>query len=126
MAFNNNKIRSIEKIFNVDRQTCEKILKHQAKYLKLQPTKLLNSYYAVVKREITEYAREQAKKKKLYTKNPLIAKYKEEIRELYELEGYGYLKISRALKINHNANISKSAIENFIKQNELVKGGKSG
>ena len=126
MAFNNNKITTIQKLFGIDRQTAEDILNNQAKYLKIAPAKLLNSYFTVVKREIGNYQLIQAKKKKLHTSNPLLKKYVEEIRELYEVEGWGYLKISRAIKVNHNADISKSAIENFVKQNDLKKGVKNG
>ena len=126
MAFNNNKLVTVAKLFEVDKQTAESIINNQAKYLKVAPAKLLNSYFALARREVDNYKSAQARKKKLHTKNPLIQKYSEEIRELYEVEGWGYLKISRAMKINHNADISKSAIENFVKQNNLIKGGENG
>jgi len=120
MAFNNLKINTVKKIFEITEEEAEELLKHQAKYLKTNPAKLLNSYSAVVKRILEEAEERKAKEKKYNSKNLLILKYKEEIIDLYK-QGFGYLKISKAMDINHKAKISKSAIENFIKKNNITR-----
>jgi len=123
--FNQIQLKNFAKFLNMSEEKAEITLKKQAKYLQVNQTYLLKSYKVVY--EMTKEAEaERAKALKLKSKNVLVNKYKEEITDLYCNQGYGYLKISKAMKINHNAKISKSAIENFIKQNDLVKGGDNG
>lgn len=55
-------------------------------------------------------------------KNPILLKYKEKIIDLYK-NGYGYVRISKILKVDHNATISKSTIERFIKKQKVQRDG---
>jgi hypothetical protein len=89
----------------------------QAKYLKLSSSFLLKSFIVLIdlKKQVEA---DEVKIDRYTTKNLIIAKYKEEIINLY-LDGAGYLKISNAIYLNHSARISKSSIENFIKQNNI-------
>ena len=119
--FNEVLLRRYSKIINLDYERAENALKRQAKYLKVNPHYLLKSFVAL-EDEIKEQEREKATAKKAQSKNIYIQKYKDEIVKMYCKDGFGYLKISRALKILHNVTISKSTIENFIKKNELTKG----
>lgn len=48
-------------------------------------------------------------------RNPLTLKYNTKIIELYKA-GYGYVRISKALKIDHNVDMSKSTVARFIKE----------
>lgn len=124
--FNETLIKRFMKIASItDLQRAERTISNQAKYLKINKHLLLKSY-TVIERETKEQEQEKAFAIKAQTKNILIQKYKDEIIELYTKKGFGYMKISKAMKINHNAKISKSAIENFIKQNKLAKGGSNG
>lgn len=124
--FNETLIKRFMQIANInDKERAERTIANQAKYLKINKHLLLKSY-TVLEREKKEQDKEKAFALKAQTKNILIQKYKDEIVELYCKKGFGYLKISNAMKINHNAKISKSAIENFIKINELEKGAKNG
>jgi len=65
---------------------------------------------------------EDIKKMRQVIRNPLLMKYKTKIIELYKA-GYGYVRISKTLKIDHNVDISKSTIERFIKRNGLKRNG---
>lgn len=118
--FNQVKMKKIEQLFSINESEANFIIKNQAKYLKINPEKLLNSYI-VIHEEVKRAEERKAKEKRYNSKNVLILKYREEIVNLYCINGWGYMKISKAMKINHNAKISKSAIENFIKQNNLIK-----
>ena len=119
--FNQIQVKNLAKFLKISEDKAEIALKKQAKYIKTNPTLLLKSY-KIIYQMTAEAEAEKAKTMKLKSRNILVEKYKEEIAELYTKQGYGYLKISKAIKLNHNANITKSAIENFIKNNELVKG----
>ena len=120
--FNQIQLKNFAKFLNMSEEKAEITLKKQAKYLKMNETFLLKSYKVIY--EMTKEAEvEKAKLKKYNSRNILILKYKEEIQNLYEEQGFGYLKISKAMQINHNIKISKSAIENFVKKNGLIKNG---
>ena len=124
--FNETLINRFMKISKIeDMQKAEKAINNQAKYLKINKSILLKSY-VTIEREQKAEAEEKAMALKAQSKNILIQKYKDEIIELYTKQNYGYLKISKAMKINHAVKISKSAIENFIKQNNLQKEAKNG
>lgn len=116
--FNDIKIKRLALLLDMKNLSAlEVALKRQAKYLKISSILLLSSYVTVadVKKE---YEKDKLKLSKLKTKNLVIQKYKEEIVALY-MSGMGYLKISNSIYLNHNAKVSKSSIENFIKQNDI-------
>lgn len=123
--FNQIQLKNFAKFLDMSEEKAEITLKKQAKYLKVNSTHLLKSY-KVIYEMAQEAEAEKAKLKKYNSRNVLILKYKEEIIDLYCNKGFGYLKISKAIQIYHKVKISKSAIENFIKQNNLVKGAENG
>lgn len=55
-------------------------------------------------------------------RNPLALKYNTKIMELYKA-GYGYVRISKALKIDHNVDISKSTVARIIKDYGFTRDG---
>lgn len=116
--FNQTKLKQYAKIINLPLEEAQIVLHNQSKYLRLSPEFLLKSFIVV-----SEAQKESGAKKatllKYTSKNILIVKYKDEIVDLYLVQKYGYLKISNTMKINHNVKISKSAIENFIKSNQI-------
>ena len=125
MAFNQTKINNLSKNLDLEKTIIASYLIRQAKYLKVDANMLLKSY--VVLEELKKEAelrkvQELKNKNKYKTKNILISKYSEKIVNLYK-EGYGTIKISNYLKKNHKATISKSALDNFLKTNELKRNG---
>lgn len=125
MAFNKTKLIKLSKALDLNIDKLQLMLFKQAKYLKTDANKLLKSF-CILEQLQQEQEQEQAKKleeKSMYkTKNIIIAKYMEKILKLYRL-GYGSIKISKQLKIDHNATISKSGIDSFIKTNGIKRNG---
>lgn len=123
--FNLIKLKRYAKLFKfADEKIAEQVVIRQAKYLKINADLLLKSFI-VVAEAMKEQEVEKASILKYVSKNLYILKYKDEIVDLYIKQKWGYLKISKAMKINHNANISKSAIENFIKSNKIEREAKN-
>jgi len=118
--FNKNLMTGVAKFLDVQEDEAKKIIIEQAKYLRVNPTYFLKSFKVMyrIKKESEE---KKAEMIKYESKNILILKYADEIIKLYTINGYGYLKISNYLNITHNVKVSKSAIENFIKKNKLIK-----
>lgn len=120
--FNDTKIKQLSKLLEIDDlELLKSGLKRQAKYLnlKLSSSFLLKSYICMYEIK-KEYEENKVKVEKYKTKNLIIAKYKEEIVDLY-LSEMGYLKISNSLYLNHNVKVSKSSIEHFIKSNNIIR-----
>lgn len=116
--FNEVKLKRLAKLLDIkDISIIEEALRSQAKYLKTGSTFLLNSYITMIKAK-EQYENNRLELSKLKTKNLVLQKYKEEVVEMY-ISGMGYLKISNAIYLNHKAKVSKSSIENFIKQNNI-------
>lgn len=119
--FNNTKINQLGNLLNIkDIELLEIALKKQAKYLKVNSTFLLKSFIVMVDIK-KQHEEEQLKNDRYTSKNILINKYKNTIIDLYTIERFGYLKISKYLAITHNAVVSKSSIENFIKNNNITR-----
>lgn len=117
--FNEVKIKRLSLLLSIeDTELLQSALKRQAKYMKVSSTLLLNSYITMIDVK-KEYELNKLQVQKYKTKNLVIQKYKSSICELYLISGMGYLKISKFLYLNHNAKVSKSSIENFIKQNKI-------
>lgn len=117
--FNDTKMKQLSLLVEVDDlKLLEKGLKKQASYLGVSSSYLLKSF-VVLHNIKKEYENEKVKIEKYHTKNLIIAKYKEEIIDLYCNKKYGFLKTSKHIKIMHNCSISKSAIEHFIKSNAI-------
>ena len=127
MSFNNIKIKKLAKNISLPEEQVTSLLFKQAKYLKVDMNVLLKSYIVLdsLKTEANEKQAQELKEKSRYkTKNLIISKYMDVIIKLYQ-EGTGAINISKYLKLNHKVTISRSAIDNFLKTNELQRNGKS-
>lgn len=125
MSFNNIKIKKLAKNISLPEEQVKSLLFKQAKYLKVDSKLLLKSYVILdsLKTEADERQAQELKEKSRYkTKNLIISKYMDVIIKLYQ-EGTGAINISKYLKLNHKVNISRSAIDNFIKTNEVQRNG---
>lgn len=125
MSFNNTKIKKLAKNISLSEEQTVSMLLKQAKYLKVGGNLLLKSYIVLdeLKTEANEKQAQELKEKSRYkTKNLIIAKYMDVIINLYQ-EGKGATNISKYLMLNHKVTISRSAIDNFIKTNEVKRNG---
>lgn len=125
MSFNNTKIKKLAKNISLSEEQTVSMLLKQAKYLKVEGNLLLKSYIVLdeLKTEANEKQAQELKEKSRYkTKNLIIAKYMDVIIKLYQ-EGTGAINISKYLMLNHKVTISRSAIDNFIKTNEVKRNG---
>jgi hypothetical protein len=125
MSFNNIKIKKLAKNISLPEEQVKSLLFKQAKYLKVDSKLLLKSYIVLdsLKKEANERQAQELKEKSRYTtKNLIISKYMDVIIKLYQ-EGTGAINISKYLKLNHKVTISRSAIDNFIKTNEVRRNG---
>ena len=125
MSFNNTKIKKLAKNISLSEEQTVSMLLKQAKYLKVEGNLLLKSYIVLdeLKTEANEKQAQELKEKSRYkTKNLIIAKYMDVIIKLYQ-EGKGATNISKYLMLNHKVTISRSAIDNFIKTNEVKRNG---
>ncbi|WP_121627394.1 hypothetical protein [Poseidonibacter antarcticus] len=125
MSFNNIKIKKLVKNISLPEEQVKSLLFKQAKYLKIDGNLLLKSYIILdeLKTEANEKQAQELKEKSKYkTKNLIISKYMDVIIKLYQ-EGSGAINIARYLKLHHKVTISRSAIANFIKTNEIQRNG---
>lgn len=125
MSFNNTKIKKLAKNFALPEEQVKILLFKQAKYLKIGSDLLLKSYVLLdeFKKEANEKQAQELKEKSRYkTKNLIISKYMKVIIKLYQ-EGTGATNIAKYLMLNHKVTISRSAIDNFIKTNEIERNG---
>ena len=122
---NNTKIKKLAKNISLSEEQTISLLLKQAKYLKVEGNLLLKSYVILdeLKTEANEKQAQELKEKSRYkTKNLIISKYMDVIIKLYQ-EGTGAINIAKYLKLNHKVTISRSAIDNFIKTNEVQRNG---
>lgn len=125
MSFNNTKVKRLANNLALSEEQTVSLLLKQAKYLKVDGNLLLKSYVILneLKTESNEKQAQELKEKSRYkTKNLIISKYMDVIIKLYQ-EGTGAINISKYLKLNHKVTISKSAIDNFLKTNEVQRNG---
>ena len=125
MSFNNTKVRRLAKNFALSEEQTVSLLFKQAKYLKVGGNLLLKSYIVLdeLKTESNEKQAQELKEKSRYkTKNLIISKYMDVIIKLHQ-EKTGAINIAKYLKLNHKVTISRSAIANFIKTNEIQRNG---
>lgn len=125
MSFNNIKVKRLAKNLALTEEQTVSLLLKQAKYVKVDGNLLLSSYIVLdeLKTEVNEKQAQELKEKSRYkTKNLIISKYMDVIIKLYQ-EGTGAINIAKYLKLNHKVTISKSAIDNFIKTNEVQRYG---
>jgi len=126
--FSENKRIKYMRLLGLDEDELVSFLKRYNYYLKskkeISPNIILNGLF------ILANIRDAKDKKialiaKYKSKNPYIIKYREEILNLYQLNGFGYVRISKQLYINHKVKVSKSTIERFIKDNGITRNGQS-
>ena len=116
----NNKSKKYAKLLGLDEDNYMLFLKRYVYFLRGQQQlnkKSVEAGFFILDEIIKEIARQEANKIKYKTKNIKILKYRDEIIELYKINGV--VKISQIIKLNHNCSISKSAIERFIKANNI-------
>jgi len=114
-------------LLDLEEEELTLFLKRYNYYLKskkeISPNIILNGFFILdnirIKRD-----KETALKAKYRSRNKYIIKYRDEILELYQ-NGFGYVRISKQLYINHKIKVSKSTIERFIKNNGITKDGES-
>ena len=120
----NNKKEKYSKLLNLELEEFEEFLKRYSYFLKSQKqiTKKSVENGLFILENIIEKKKKILEEQQRYrTKNLIILKYKKTIVDLYENKDFGYLKIAKYLKINHNEKVSKDTIANFIKTNGIKK-----
>jgi hypothetical protein len=115
------KLKSYAKLLGLNVEELENFMKRYKSYLmskdKITKNILINGLFILEEIHSDKWANE-ANKVKYKTKNLIIIKYLNEILELYK-SGMGTTKISNHLKLNHKANLSKSALDRFISINKI-------
>lgn len=121
--FSQNKKIRYQRLLNLDELELNQFIKRYTNYLRSKPeitsNIVLNGLF-VLDDIILEKHKKEALRVKYVSKNKYIIKYSEEIINLYK-NGFGYVKISSLLKVNHNIAVSKSSIERFIKANKIMR-----
>lgn len=119
--------KALSEALNISEDNLDEYLKRTVGFLagrnvsNISKRTLADSFFILTEIQKRESEKE-AKRLKTLTKNPLLLKYEKTIIDLYR-QGFGYVRISRALKVDHNANISKSTIERFIKNSGITRNG---
>jgi hypothetical protein len=126
--FSENKRIKYMRLLGLDEDELVSFLKRYNYYLKskkeISPNIILNGFFILDDIRIKK-DKEKALRAKYKTKNQYITKYRNEILELYQVNKFGYVRISKQLYINHKIKVSKSTIERFIKDNGITKDGES-
>jgi hypothetical protein len=126
--FSENKRIKYMKLLGLDEDELVSFLKRYNYYLKskkeISPNILLNGFFILASIRAAK-DRELALKCLYRSKNEYIIKYRDEILELYQVNRFGYVRISKQLYVNHKIKVSKSTIERFIKNNRITRDGKS-
>ena len=116
------------RLLGLDEDELTQFLKRYNYYLKskkeISPNILLNGFFILADIRLAK-DKEIALRTKYKSKNQYITKYREEILNLYQINKFGYVRISKQLYINHKVKVSKSTIERFIKDNGITRNGQS-
>ena len=121
--FSENKRKKYARLLDLDEDELKEFIKRYVYYIRskkeISPNSVLNGYFILAdlrhKKDKTK-----ALKAKYKTKNKYIIRYRDEILELYQ-NGFGYVRISKQLDVNHRVKVSKSSIERFIKTNGITR-----
>jgi len=109
------------RLLGLDEDELVSFLKRYNYYLKskkeISPNILLNGFFILADIRVAK-DRELALKCLYRSKNRYIIKYREEILNLYQINGFGYVRISKQLYINHKVKVSKSTIESVTSSNK--------
>ena len=126
--FSENKRKKYMRLLGLDEDELTQFLKRYNYYLKskkeISPNILLNGFFILADIRLAK-DKEIALRTKYKSKNQYITKYREEILNLYQINKFGYVRISKQLYINHKVKVSKSTIERFIKDNGITRNGQS-
>jgi len=121
----NGSERQLAEVLHIKVENLEEFLKRMAGFLHsrkvISKRNLADSFFILEEIQKKE-KEEEARQLRTVITNPIVLKYKTKIEELYKA-GYGYVRISKILKIDHNVSISKSTIERFIKNNGIKRDG---
>ncbi|MCB4766582.1 MAG: hypothetical protein LGB66_05300 [Sulfurovum sp.] len=121
----NGNEKQLAESLHIKIENVEEFLKRMAGFLNgrkiISKRNIADAFFILQEMQQKEQA-EEIKQLRAAIKNPILLKYKEKIIELYK-SGYGYVRISKILKVDHNVTISKSTIERFIKKQEVKKYG---
>lgn len=118
-----------KKMFNLNDEEYEEYIKRSAVFLKKKEfinKAIFESHLFILEDIMRKRDKRKSKEKKYKTKNMYVLKYLDEIVYMREVQSMGYMTISKALKVNHRVSVSKSTIERFCRDNEIIKGGKDG
>jgi len=118
-----------KKLLNLNDEEYEEYLKRSAVFLKKKSfinKAIFESHLFILSDIMTKRDKRKSQEKKYKTKNMYVLKYLDEIVMMREEQSMGYQTISKALKINHRVDVSKSTIERFCRLNNIEKGSKDG
>lgn len=119
------KNKKYQKNLKLDEDFYEEYLKRVSSYFnskKVVTKRVVEDSYFILEEIQKKQNKREAEKKKYQTKNLIILKYQDEIIKLFK-DGYGVRKIEEFLKLNHKVSVSKSTLNNFLKDNEIVRDG---
>lgn len=126
--FSENKRIQYMRLLGLDEDELVSFLKRYSYYLKskkeISPNILLNGLFILADIRFLK-DKKSALRARYASKNQFITKYREEILNLYQINKFGYVRISKQLYVNHKVKVSKSTIERFIKGNGITRDGES-
>ena len=123
--FSENKRKKYARLLDLDEDELKEFIKRYVYYLRskkeISPNSVLNGFFIL---DDLRHKKDKTKalKAKYKTKNKYIIRYRDEIIELYQ-NGFGYVRISKQLDVNHRVKVSKSSIERFLKTNGITRNG---
>ena len=121
--------KNYKNILKLNDEEYEEYLKRSAVFLKKKKfinKAIFESHLFILSDIMAKRDKRKSKEKKYKSKNIYVLKYLNEIVEMREVQSIGYQAISKALKVNHRVDVSKSTIERFCRLNGIEKGSKGG
>ena len=121
--------RDYKKLLNLNEEEFQEYIKRSSAFLKKKEfinKAIFESHLFILDDIMKKRDRRKSQEKKYKTKNIYVLKYLDEIVMMREEQSLGYQAISKALRVNHRVDVSKSTIERFCKENDIIKGAKGG
>jgi len=125
MFKSNGNEKELAEALHIKEENIEEFLKRMAGFLhgrKVISKRNLADAFFILSEIQKKEKEEEIRQLRTVIKNPIVLKYRTKIEELYGA-GYGYVRISKILKLDHNISISKSTIERFITNNGIKRDG---
>ena len=123
--FSENKRKRYAKLLGLDEDELKEFIKRYVYYIRskkeISPNSVLNGFF-ILDDIRHEKDKTIALRLKYKTKNKYIIRYRDEIIELYQ-NGFGYVRISKQLDVNHRVKVSKSSISRFLTTNGITRNG---